>query len=934
MTTAKNYKETVFLPKTDFGLRANLTQKEPKILEKWAEEKLWEKIKTACKTKDKTFTLHDGPPYANGHLHMGHALNKILKDVVNRSRFMMGYAIDYVPGWDCHGLPIEWKIEEKYRKKKKDKDAVPIIEFRKECREFAGKWVDIQRKEFQRLGIMGDWDKPYLTMNFDSEARITAEIGKFLMNGSIYKGTKSVMWSVVEKTALSDAEVEYKDHTSTEIYVAFPIVETDLDALKNARMVIWTTTAWTIPANRAIAYGADFDYVAIEVTETSEESGAEKGNVILFVKELLAGSCEKIGITSHKVVGTFKGADFKNTVCAHPFRGEGYDFDVPLIPGHHVTVEAGTGFVHTAPSHGEDDFILGKEFNLEIPDMVDEGGVYYPHVPIFAGGHVFKAGAPVCEKLIEKKALLGQGKITHSYPHSWRSKAPLIFRTTSQWFIGMDDQNKIREKALAEIKKTEFLPAKGQKRIEAMVESRPDWCISRQRVWGVPIPLFLDKKTGEPLRDEKVFAKIVAAVHEAGCDVWYEKDAQHWLGDAYDAADYEQVFDIVDIWFESGTTHAFVMEPRGFDGSTLYLEGSDQHRGWFQSSLLQSCGTRGKAPFEQVLTHGFVLDDQGYKMSKSSGNVTSPEDVLKNYGADIMRLWVCSSDYMEDLRVGENILKQNADRYRRFRNTLRYLIGALDGFDDAEKIAIEAMPDLEKFVLSELSTLTDKLQASAEKYDFMNYINALHDFCNETLSSLYFDIRKDCLYCDEPASDKRRAVRTTMNILFETLIRALAPVLCFTAEEAWAARNPDGESIHLQEFAEKVDVTLSAEEAEKWEKILDVRKSVNASIERVREANKIGSSLEAQAEITVRKKDYVILKDVDFAEICIVSKAVIREQNTPEIGLDERTICSGVDIQVITAEKCERCWNKKPDVGSFEDHPTLCTRCHEVVTHG
>ncbi|MDX2225189.1 MAG: isoleucine--tRNA ligase, partial [Rhodospirillaceae bacterium] len=694
-----DYKSTVFLPKTDFEMRAGLPQLEPKLLARWAQLDLYRRQREAAAGRPK-FVLHDGPPYANGNLHIGHALNKILKDVIVRARQMMGFDAPYVPGWDCHGLPIEWKIEEEYRAKGQSKDAVPPVEFRRQCREFAAKWIEVQKEEFKRLGVVGDWDNPYTTMSNGAEAAIVRELAKFVQSGSLYRGAKPVLWSVVEKTALADAEVEYDDHVSTTVWVRFPVAKTAVAALAGHSVVIWTTTPWTLPGNRAIAYGPDIDYAVIEVTATGEKSLARVGERFAVAQPLLAETLKVAGIAAHTAVATLKGSAFSGTVCRHPWHGKGYDFDVPLLPGGFVTTEAGTGFVHCAPGHGEDDYELGRAHNLPIPETVNGDGLYVASVPLFAGEHVFKVDPKVVAALKDVGALLAHGKLTHSYPHSWRSKAPLIFRATPQWFISMD-RGDLRAKALASINATTWVPAQGRNRIHAMVESRPDWCISRQRAWGVPIAIFVHKQSGEVLKDPAVFERIATAFEAEGSDAWLTSPPERFLGNGYTAEDWSQVTDIVEVWFDSGSTHAFVLEqrPELKWPADLYLEGSDQHRGWFHTSLLESCGTRGRAPFDAVLTHGFVLDEQNRKMSKSLGNVVSPQDVVQTAGADILRLWVVASDYAQDLSIGPNILKQMGDLYRRLRNTLRYLLGNLDGFTEAERVAPAEMPELERYIL-------------------------------------------------------------------------------------------------------------------------------------------------------------------------------------------------------------------------------------------
>ncbi|MCK6418009.1 MAG: isoleucine--tRNA ligase, partial [Alphaproteobacteria bacterium] len=736
------YRSTVFLPKTEFPMRGDLPQREPAMVKQWQDSGIYKKIRASAKGKPK-WVLHDGPPYANGDIHMGHAVNKILKDVVVKSYAMLGYDAPYVPGWDCHGLPIEWKIEEQYREQGKDKDKVDILAFREECRKFAQHWVDVQSAQFQRLGVLGDWDNPYLTMAHRAEALIAREIHSFANNGLLYKGVKPVMWSVVEKTALAEAEVEYKEHKSITVWVKFSVVKSPLKILDGASIVIWTTTPWTLPSNRAIAAGRDIEYGVYQ-------SGDQKIAVALSLAEDVKKAAK---IEEWTQIGTFKGAELSGAVCAHPLKGKGYDFAVPVLFGDFVTEEAGTGFVHIAPGHGADDFYLGQAHGIEVTDNVTDDGKFRDHVPLFAGlevytqkGEIGAGNFAVLKALDESGALLAKGSLRHEYPHSWRSKAPLIFRTTPQWFIGMDSAGKLRETSLKAIKQTRWLPAKGETRITAMIEQRPDWCISRQRAWGVPIALFVHKKTGEVLKDKKVFERIVAIFESEGADAWWSRPASDFLSPDYNAEDYDQIFDIVDVWFESGATHAFVCEDRAelHSPADLYLEGSDQHRGWFHSSLLESCGTRGHAPYKAVLTHGFVLDEKGYKMSKSLGNVVDPLKMMYTHGADILRLWTVTSDYSEDLKIGQDMLKNTADLYRRIRNTLRFLLGALDGFSTAEKISDKEyaqMPALEQYMLHRLYSVDQQVRDLIKDFEFGKLAQVLHLFCNNELSAFYFDIR-------------------------------------------------------------------------------------------------------------------------------------------------------------------------------------------------
>ncbi|MDP9195842.1 MAG: isoleucine--tRNA ligase, partial [Pseudomonadota bacterium] len=725
---ATDYKNTVFLPRTDFPMRGGLAQKEPELLARWEAMDLYGQMRKARKGKPK-FVLHDGPPFTSGNIHIGTAMQKTLKDFTLRLKFMTGFDVPFVPGWDCHGLPIEWKIEEKYRAAKKDRKQVPVTQFLAECRAFAQHWITVMTGEFKRLGIIGDWTRPYSTMAPRSEARIVREIHKFLLNGSLFQGVKPVMWSVVEKTALAEAEIEYQDVTSTTLWVKFPIIKAKDKALKNASIVIWTTTPWTLPANRAVAYGKGIDYVLVAVTDAEEGSLAKVGDQLVLAKNLVEATAKTAKCTL-QTLDWFMSADtdkLEGVICAHPLRGQGYDFDVPVLPGEFVTADQGTGFVHIAPGHGADDFELGRAYGLEVTRTVDDDGSYYAHVPLFAGKRVYTphgkpgdANPAVIEALQAPGALLATGKLTHSYPHSWRSKAPVIFRTTPQWFIALDDDNKLREKALKGIDDTRWLPAQGRNRIRSMVEGRTDWCISRQRVWGVPLGFFVNKSTGEPLKDKAVLERVAAAFEQDGLEAWHTRPASDFLGPQYKAEDYTQVMDIVDVWFESGTTHAYVLEnnPDLHWPADLYLEGSDQHRGWFQSSLLEACGTRGRAPYKTVVTHGYVLDDQGRKLSKSLGNGVPPQKIVDKEGADILRLWVAGSDYTGDLRIGQAIIDRSSDVYRRLRNTLRYLLGALADFREEERLPADKMPELERWVLHRLWEIDQTIRKAIDDYDF------------------------------------------------------------------------------------------------------------------------------------------------------------------------------------------------------------------------
>ena len=935
-----DYRPTVFLPKTSFPMRGDLPNREPQILARWEEIGLYRRLREASKGREK-FILHDGPPYANGDIHLGTALNKILKDVVNRAQQMLGKDAPFVPGWDCHGLPIEWIVEEKYRANNRSKDSVPIDQFRRECREFAAHWIEVQRRGFKRLGVVGDWDNPYTTMAYAAEAQIVREIGKFLLSGALYKGSKPVLWSVVEQTALAEAEVEYHDHRSTTIWVRFPILRADRPSLRGAAALIWTTTPWTLPGNRAIAFSAGVDYVVIRVDAMAEGSRAQAGETLLVAETLATEVAARGGIDSYSVIDRFSGERLAGTMAAHPLRGRGYDFDVPLLAAGFVEADQGTGLVHIAPGHGADDFELGQANGLSVSDTVSPEGVYLSDVPLFAGRSIYRpdgkpgdADAAVIAAIDAAGALLARGTLVHSYPHSWRSKAPLIFRTTPQWFISLE-ANGLRQKALAAIAETRWIPPQGRNRIEAMVESRPDWCVSRQRAWGVPITVFAHRKTGEPLRDPAVVERVAAAVERDGADIWFSAEPAQFLGNAYDPAEWEKVTDIIEVWFDSGSTHAFVLEqrPELEWPADLYLEGSDQHRGWFQSSLIEACGTRGRAPYKAVLTHGFFMDEEGRKMSKSLGNVIAPQEIIERSGADILRVWAVGSDYTEDIRIGSEILKHHTDVYRRLRNTLRYLLGALDGYSVAEAVAVEAMPELERWVLHRLAELDQLVRRSVEAFDFHGMFTAVHNFCAVDLSAFYFDIRKDRLYCDAPDDVRRRSVRTVFDHCLDCLVRWLAPVICFTAEEAWLAHHGDAKSsVHLELFADVPPTWRDDELGERWARLRDLRRVVTGALELERGAKRLGSSLQAAVELFIPAVLAQQLRDVDLAELCITSAGTVRPEPAPEGAFTLPDVPDvGVQVSAAPGNRCERCWRVLPEVGQVPSHTDLCHRCAVVA---
>jgi len=895
-------KEHINLPKTAFSMKANLPVKEPGMIEYWDKINLYQKLREATKGKEK-FILHDGPPYANGNIHMGTALNKILKDIITKFHQMDGKDSVYVPGWDCHGLPIEWKIEEEYKKNKKNKNDIPITEFRKECRDFANKWIKVHKDQFKRLGVIGDWENYYSTMSFDAEAQIVRELGKFLNEGSLYRGYKPVLWSTVEKTALADAEVEYLDHVSDTIYASFSIKESKIKYLIGADLIIWTTTPWTIPANKALAYNSNLTYIILKIND----EGDFKNRKIVIAKDLLESVIKECEIKNFEIENEFLGKEFKGTVCTHPFLKIGYNYDIPMLEARFVTTEQGSGIVHCAPSHGPDDFNLCLNNNIKALETVDDDGKYTNNIIKFEGIHIFKANPIVIENLKNQKKLLSNGKLTHSYPHSWRSKAPLVHRATAQWFISMDSHG-LREKSLKAIAETIFYPSKAKERIKSMIETRPDWCVSRQRVWGVPLPIFLSKKDGKPLVDNDVFENIATIFENEGSDCWFSDDPQKFLGTKYKAEDYEKISDIVEVWFDSGSTHSYVLEKRDDLKwpASMYLEGSDQHRGWFHSSLLESCGTRGKAPFESILSHGFVVDGKGHKMSKSMGNVIAPEDILKKYGADILRIWVSSSNYAEDLRIDYSILDQHAESYRKIRNTFRYLLGNIRD-DYAEQhfknIDINKLPDLERYMLNRIYFINKDFHKYFKSYNFHNLYKELLNFCTVELSAFYFDIRKDILYCDPKDSKKRSDCIAVLNILLQCLIKWFAPILSFTTEEIYKLTNKSEEqnSIHLKKFDEIPENWKNDELNTKWEKIKKIRDEANISIETQRADKIIGSSLEAIIQIKLKSELYNIAKNEDFSEICITSSASISKDDNIKN-----------DIQVNTMKaignKCPVCW--------------------------
>jgi len=952
-----DYRASLFLPATDFPMKAGLPEAEPKWLARWTEMDLYGRLRARAKGRP-LFVLHDGPIYANGDIHSGTGLNHILKDFVVRSQGMLGKDAPYVPGWDCHGLPIEWKVEEKFRTEGRAKEDIPKDVLRRECRAFAGHWLNIQREQIKRLGQIGDFEHPYTTMSFKAEAVIAREAMKFVENGLLYRGFRPVMWSPIEKTALADAEVEYHEKASPTIYVKFPLAKGgDLPA--HSFIVIWTTTPWTIPGNRAIAFSPDISYGLYQVADATDGSLARPGENLLLA-DTLAEQVAKHAKMMISRVRTLSSDELKSLVAAHPLRSVGYGFEVPVLPAAFVTADTGTGFVHNAPGHGEDDFELmvgtDRQYPAKNPDafsLVQPDGSYAPHVPVFAGKRILTpegkdgdANGAVIKELIAHGKLLAKGTLRHSYPHSWRSKAPVIFRATPQWFVAIDkpfsnvkeDMNgkTLRDLAMAAIGETKWYPPRGQNRIGSMVEGRPDWVLSRQRAWGVPLAIFVDKKSGEVLNDPAVFRRIEQAFEAEGADAWFTSPPSRFLGNERNPDDYEQITDILDVWFDSGSTHTFVVEhpidahwPKA-ERADLYLEGSDQHRGWFQSSLLESVGTTGHAPYKGVLTHGFVLDEQGRKMSKSLGNTLAPQVIAEKNGAEILRLWAASSDFTEDLRIGQDIIKANVEAYRRLRNTVRFMLANLSGFSEQERIDYSEMPELERFMLARLAELDAIVRKAYAEFDFGLVNSTLFNFCTNELSAFYFDIRKDALYCDAASSARRRSTRTVTDEIFRRIVTWFAPILCFTMEEAWTTRFGMNDSVHLQDFFAAPAAWANPALVNKWSRIRELRRVITGALELARADKTIGSSLEAAPVLVVTDAaDKALFDSVDLAEIAITSTAAVETAaaldglySVPEIK------GAGARFAKASGEKCARCWRVLEEV---KPQTHLCNRCTDAV---
>jgi isoleucyl-tRNA synthetase len=995
---AKDYSKTLFLPQTEFPMRAGLPQREPEILKNWYRIGLYERLRQLSAQRSK-FVLHDGPPYANGNIHIGHALNKILKDVVTKSQQMLGFDSNYVPGWDCHGLPIEWKIEEEnYRAKGKAKpdfrDSAAMIAFRKECRAYAAHWLDVQREEFKRLGVIGDWDHPYATMDYFAEAQIARELMKFAANGTLYRGSKPVMWSVVEKTALAEAEVEYEDYTSDQVWVKFPVAEVELasgkdvsaaivEAVSGASVVIWTTTPWTLPGNRAVSFSPKIAYGLYKVTDAPADNWTKTGDLLILADALADSVFTQARVSGYEKIGEMPAAALAATECVHPLAGlgRGYDFRVPLLEGEHVTADTGTGFVHTAPGHGREDFdvwtanareLERRGIATAIPYTVDENGAFTDQAPGFTGKRVINdkgdkgdANEAVIKALTGAGMLLARGRLKHQYPHSWRSKKPVIFRNTPQWFIAMDKPfslpsplagkgqggessgaDTLRDRALHAISVTQWVPPAGQNRITGMIANRPDWVISRQRAWGVPIAVFIREHadgSAEILKDEAVNKRITDAFEKEGADAWYMEGARERFLGPLANEDWKKIDDICDVWFDSGSTHAFVLEdPAHFPGlagikrkvdggadTVMYLEGSDQHRGWFHSSLLESCGTRGRAPYDVVLTHGFTLDENGRKMSKSLGNTVEPQRVIAQSGADILRLWVCATDYADDQRIGPEILKNTIETYRKLRNTIRWMLGTLHHLRAGDEVDRADMPELERLMLHRVSEVDAVVRQAFAEFDYKTVVASLANFMNSELSAFYFDIRKDALYCDPPSSVTRKAALTTVDILCDAILRWLAPIISFTADEAWLLYRPDqSASVHLLTFPDNLAGYRDDALDEKWQTIRNVRRVVTGALELERAAKRIGSSLEASPLIYVSDKAiFNTLFDVDMAEVCITSNATLTNQDAPADAFRLSDV-GGIAVVVERAAgtKCARSWKILPTVGDDPEYADVSPR--------
>ena len=919
-----DYRHTLNLPKTDFPMKANLAKREPDLLKAWETKGIYRHLSQRAKGRPK-YILHDGPPYANGNIHIGTALNKILKDFIVKSKFMAGFDSHYVPGWDCHGLPVEHEVEKSLGSKKGE---LSIVEIRRRCRDYAAKFVGIQKEEFKRLGVFGEWENPYLTMNFEYQATIVREFGKFLLNGSVYKGKKPVHWCPTCKTALAEAEVKYEDHHSSSIYVRFKMVSEigkEFPSLqgKPVFVIIWTTTPWTIPANLAIALHPDFTYVAVDVG----------GEVYILAEGLLESVMEKFRIKKYEVLEKIPGKRLEGLKCRHPF----LDRDSLIILASYVTLDAGTGCVHTAPGHGQEDYESGVQYGLDIYSPVDDDGRFTKEVLFFAGQFVFEANEAVNKKLAEVGALLKEEMMMHSYPHCWRTNDPIIFRATEQWFISMDKKG-LRQNALKSINEVTWIPPWGRDRIYGMIENRPDWCVSRQRAWGIPITVFYCSACKQPLVNQETIDHVARLFEEKGADIWFEEEANRLLPKGTQCAqcggkDFTKEMDILDVWFDSGVSYAAVLEKRKYleFPASLYLEGSDQHRGWFHSSLLTSVGTRNRAPYLSVLTHGFVVDGEGKKMSKSAGNVIAPEEVINQLGADVLRLWVAAEDYKDDIKISNEILKRLADSYFRIRNTYRFLLGNLYDFNpETDRLPYPELHEMDRWALHQLQKLISRVREAYERFEFHVVYHSVQNFCAVEMSALYFDILKDRLYTFSSHSQGRRSAQTALYEILKTLTCLMAPILSFTTEEVWKyIRQESGkaESVHLTSFPEVVNEYLDDSLHERWERIWEIRAVVTKALEEARKEKKIGLSLDAQVHLHLPEKIFSFLQsyEKDLKSIFIVSSVTLYQ------GKDEKE----VRAEVLQAEgkKCERCWNYDVSVGHHPEHQAICHRCVEAIQH-
>ncbi len=923
-----DYKKTLNLPQTSFPMKANLSRREPEILARWEEMGLYSRLREQSEGSP-PYILHDGPPYANGHIHLGTALNKILKDMIVRSRQMSGFNAAYVPGWDCHGLPIEHQVDKELGERKK---SMSKVEIRQHCRRYAEKYIDIQRDEFKRLGGLGEWENPYLTMSYDYEAAIARELGRFFANGGVVRSRKPIYWCSACQTALAEAEVEYHDHHSPSIYVKFSLTEKSLArfpslAGEEVSIVIWTTTPWTLPANLAITLHPEFPYAAVKA----------RGEVWILAEGLVEKCMQIFSVEDYEILARFSAQELAGLACAHPF----LDRESLVVPGSHVTLEAGTGCVHTAPGHGREDYEMALEHGLEVYSPVDDEGRFVEDVPFFAGQFVFEANKAVNAKLSQLEKLVFETDVSHSYPHCWRCKQPVIFRATEQWFISME-KNDLRGKALEWIDRVEWIPGWGRDRIHNMIANRPDWCISRQRSWGVPITVFSCEDCGELLATREVFDHVVALFEKEGADCWFARDSKELLpqgtrcgcgGDRF-----RKETDILDVWFDSGASYAAVLEgrPNLRAPADLYLEGSDQHRGWFHSSLLESVGTRGTAPYKSVLTHGFVVDGKGYKMSKSLGNVIAPGEIIQQYGAEILRLWVAAEDYRDDIRISQDILKRLSEAYRRIRNTCRFIMGNLNDFDPAlDRVAPEHMDELDRFALHELQGLIGKVREAYGRFEFHRVYHALHNYCVVDLSAFYLDILKDRLYTKGAASVERRSAQTALHEILTSLLRLMAPILAFTADEAWwSLPARPGESVHLEPFPQVNEDWIDAALEKRWQVILPLRSDVQRALEGARQAKVIGHPLDAEVILQLPEalRDVFAGQEELLRSVFIVS-GVSLSPDVPMEGSVEGVETAGLRIQVKPAggSKCERCWVRAETVGQFSDHPSVCHRCHPEV---